>query len=132
MLTRLCSDALAASTVKIQARDVVATWKILVSLGLSPIVYAIYGTIAVLLSFKYGLPLRYKLWIPVFLTIAIPSIGYSALKFGEVGMDIYKSLRPLAVSLWPGNSKEILRLRQMRAELSEELSDLVECVPLPN
>lgn len=111
---------------KIQARDVVATWKILVSLGLSPIVYAIYGTIAVLLSFKYDLPLRYKLWIPIFLTIAIPSIGYSALKFGEVGMDIYKSLRPLTISLLPGSQKYIDRLQQMRAELSQELSDLVE------
>lgn len=95
-------------------------------MGLSPIVYAIYGTIAVILAWKYELPLRYKLWIPIFLTIAIPSIGYSALKFGEVGVDIYKSLRPLFISLIPGNQESLDKLRQMRAELSQELSDLVE------
>lgn len=109
-----------------QARDVVATWKILVSLGMAPLVYAVYGTIAVILAFKYGLPLRYKLCIPIFLTIAIPSIGYSALKFGETGMDIYKSLRPLFLSLMPGNQRYLDNLRQMRLDLSKELSDLVE------
>lgn len=84
------TEALAASTVKLAGRDVVATWKILVSLGMAPIVYTIYGIISVVLAFKYGLSLKYKLLLPLALAIALPSIGYSALKFGETGMDIYK------------------------------------------
>ena len=90
LLKWLFAEALAASTVKLAGRDVVATWKILVSLGMAPIVYTIYGIISVVLAFKYGLSLKYKLLIPLFLAIVIPSIGYSALKFGETGMDIYK------------------------------------------
>jgi glycerol-3-phosphate O-acyltransferase/dihydroxyacetone phosphate acyltransferase len=84
------AEALAASTVKVAARDVVATWKILVSLGMSPLVYTIYGCIALWLAFKYQLRLRYKIGLPFFMAVALPSIGYSALKFGEVGMDVYK------------------------------------------
>ena len=57
---------------------------------MAPIVYTIYGIISVVLAFKYGLSLKYKLLLPLALAIALPSIGYSALKFGETGMDIYK------------------------------------------
>ena len=89
-MSLLTTEALAASTVKLAGRDVVATWKILVSLGMAPIVYTIYGIISVVLAFKYGLSLKYKLLLPLALAIALPSIGYSALKFGETGMDIYK------------------------------------------
>jgi glycerol-3-phosphate O-acyltransferase/dihydroxyacetone phosphate acyltransferase len=84
------AEALAASTVKLEGRDVLATWKVLVSLGMAPVLYTLYLAIAVSLSFKYGLPLKYKIWVPIWTIFALPAIGYSALKFGEVGMDLYK------------------------------------------
>jgi glycerol-3-phosphate O-acyltransferase/dihydroxyacetone phosphate acyltransferase len=57
---------------------------------MSPLVYTIYGCIALWMTFKYQLRLRYKIGLPFFMAVALPSIGYSALKFGEVGMDVYK------------------------------------------
>ena len=37
------SEALAASVVKVAGRDVLATWKILISLGVAPVIYAFYA-----------------------------------------------------------------------------------------
>ncbi|MBW0505626.1 hypothetical protein O181_045341 [Austropuccinia psidii MF-1] len=118
-------EALAASTVKIAGRDVLATWKVLVSLGLAPPLYITYVAIAISLGLKYNVPRKYIAWTPLAMLLALPSIGYSALKFGEVGMDVYKSLRPLLLSL-NGNQKQLERVRKMRNSLQEELHSVIE------
>ncbi|CAH7666101.1 hypothetical protein PPACK8108_LOCUS422 [Phakopsora pachyrhizi] len=118
-------EALEASTVKIAGRDVLATWKVLVSLGLAPPLYITYVAIAVTFSLKYNVLRKYVLWTPLAMLIALPSIGYSALKFGEVGMDVYKSLRPLLLSIL-GDKKQLERVRKMRTELQEELHSVIE------
>lgn len=81
---------MAASTVKLEGRDVLATWKILVSLGMAPVLYLFYAGFATYLAYRYNLPRKYKLWMPIWTLAALPGVAYSALKFGEVGMDIYK------------------------------------------
>ena len=86
------SEALAASTVKIKGNDVLATWKVLVALAGAPALYSIYAGGATVLAFKYDLPPKYKLWAPIATMAGLPLIGYSALKFGEVGVDVYKSV----------------------------------------
>lgn len=84
------AEALAASTVKIKGNDVLATWKVLVALAGAPTLYSIYAIGAVVLAFKLNLDFKYKLWAPIATILGLPIIGYSALKFGEVGMDVYK------------------------------------------
>ena len=85
------SEALAASTVKIEARDVVGTWKVLVSLAVVPALYLIYTGVALWLCNRYGLAPGWRWWHLVMLMFfLLPSIGYSALKFGEAGMDVLK------------------------------------------
>ncbi|KAG0141415.1 hypothetical protein CROQUDRAFT_292770 [Cronartium quercuum f. sp. fusiforme G11] len=118
-------EALAASTVKIAGRDVLATWKVLVSLGLAPPLYITYVAIAISLALKYDIPRKYVVWTPLAMLVALPSIGYSALKFGEVGMDVYKSLRPLLLSLLI-NQKQLDKIKRMREELQEELHSVIE------
>lgn len=122
---RKAREALAASSVKIAGRDVLATWKVLVSLGLAPPLYIIYVSFAIWLAVKYDVPRKYITWIPMGMLFALPSIGYSALKFGEVGMDVYKSLRPLLLSL-SGDQKQLERVRKMRSELQAELHAVIE------
>lgn len=119
-------EALAASTVKIQGRDVLATWKVLVSLAVVPLLYLGYTAIATIVVFKYDLFPEWRRYLPLILMCALPSLGYSALKFGEAGMDVAKSLRPLFLSLWPGNQREVNKLRVMREGLSNELSDVID------
>lgn len=84
------AEALAASTVKLEGRDVLATWKVLVSLGIAPIIYSFYLGLVIFWTFRYNAPLEYKIIAPVATIFALPAIGYSALKVGEVGMDLYK------------------------------------------
>ena len=84
------AEALAASTVKIAGRDVLATWKVLVALAGAPSLYTVYAINAVVLAHKLGLPYKYKVLAPVATFAGLPVIGFAALRFGEVGMDVYK------------------------------------------
>ncbi|BEI83697.1 hypothetical protein CcaverHIS002_0403010 [Cutaneotrichosporon cavernicola] len=118
-------EALAASTVKIQARDVLATWKVLVSLAITPLLYLVYALAAQVIAYKYDLIPEYRRYLPLFMFAFLPSLGYSALKFGEAGMDVFKSLRPLFLSVWPWNHHEIDTLRTMREELSEDINEVI-------
>ena len=119
-------EALAASTVKIQGRDVLATWKVLVSLAVVPLLYVGYTFAAVILSYKYNLSAGKRYWVPLVTLCSLPCLGYSALKFGEAGMDVAKSLRPLFLSLWPGNQREVDRLRSMREAITNDMNDIID------
>ncbi|GAA5938398.1 hypothetical protein JCM3775_000881 [Rhodotorula graminis] len=119
-------EALAASSVKIAGRDVLATWKVLVALGGAPALYSVYAVNAVVLAHKLALPASYRFWAPFATFAGLPLIGVAALKFGEVGMDVYKSLRPLVLSLVPGKEPQLMRVQRMREELASELNLLVD------
>ncbi|QIW99423.1 hypothetical protein AMS68_004941 [Peltaster fructicola] len=123
-------EALAASTVKIKAKDVVATWKILVSLALGPtldIIYTIIGTYWTHVDRVGGLvPLWMPLWlVATLLLIIFPMVCFAALRFGEIGMDIFKSLRPLVLCLQPTSSNTLVKLRARRTQLQEEITQIV-------
>lgn len=122
--------ALAGSTVKIQGKDVIATWKLLVSLAFAPVLYNFYTCVAAYLVYKDGLGGRVPEWVPiwgVFLAgwVIFPTITFAALRFGEVGMDILKSLRPLALCINPTSSYNISQLRERRHQLSAQITDII-------
>jgi len=83
-------EALAASTVKVAGRDVLGSWKVLISLGAAPLLYSLYAFMATVVMVRAGAPLKYRLWTPFIVVSALPFIGYAALKFGEAGMDVLK------------------------------------------
>lgn len=83
-------EALAASTVKVAGKDVIASWKILISLGLAPLLYTLYAVLAAITARRAGLPWKVVVATPFLFTSAAPFIGYAALKFGEAGMDVFK------------------------------------------
>lgn len=123
-------EALAASTVKLQGRDVMATWKLLVALALAPILYNFYTILLTYWTYRNRVQGYVPEWVPlwgVFLFgyIFFPAITFAALRFGEVGMDIVKSLRPLVLSLNPTSSNAIVKLRETRKQLSAEVTDLI-------
>jgi len=76
--------------VKIHGRDVVASWKVLISLGITPVLYSFYAIIATTIVIKANAPLKWKLLTPPLTITALPAIGYAALQFGEAGMDLLK------------------------------------------
>lgn len=123
-------EALAGSTVKIQGRDVMATWKILVSMGLAPIMYNMYAVL-VTLKFRsdrlWGYMPEWINWYMVYAAawVFFATITFAALRFGEVGMDIIKSLRPLVLCLNPASSFSIQQLKERREQLSQEVTDVI-------
>ncbi|KAG6009852.1 hypothetical protein E4U21_000954 [Claviceps maximensis] len=122
--------ALAGSTVKVRGRDVMATWKILVAMVLAPTVYHIYSIIIVFKIWQDGLWGHVPSWVPLWLAYiaiwpAMIGITFAALRFGEVGMDIFKSLRPLVLCVVPSSDFNIHTLRLSRAELSAQVTELI-------
>ncbi|KAK7203681.1 hypothetical protein BZA70DRAFT_297005 [Myxozyma melibiosi] len=121
------AQALKASTVKVQARDVIATWKILVALGLAPALYWVYALLATWITWKYNLVPQFRpIWlVTLFFLILFPMITYAALRIGEIGMDIFKSLKPLVTCLNPNKTTSLAKLRITREELSKEVTEMI-------
>lgn len=122
--------ALKTSIVKINATDVLASWKVLVALFFAPLCYFIYSILGTCLAIKYN-------WLPSFLPVvmSVPILfcsiwltlvlaTFSALKMGENGMDVFKSIAPLYLSLVSSN-KELSELREERDKLSLEVTEIV-------
>lgn len=118
-------EALANSIVKIKANDVVATWKILVGMVIAPLVYSFYATIVTWYCYHYKIfshLANYVLsWLSLYMLGVL--VTYAALITGEQGVDLFKSIRPLYLSLTSGSS--IRELKKQRNELSEEITYLV-------
>ncbi|KAF9264708.1 glycerol-3-phosphate O-acyltransferase [Marasmius fiardii PR-910] len=118
-------EALAKSTVKIAAKDVIATWKVLISLGVAPLLYSFYAILATLVMVRAKAPMKWRVMTPFVLFLVLPIMNLAALKFGEAGMDVLKSLRPLIVALIPGQQRSLDRLKNMRVQLSNEVASLI-------
>ena len=123
-------EALAASTVKLQGRDVMATWKLLVSMAIAPSLYVFYSALLTYWTYRNRVQGHVPPWVPLWF-IPIPSIimsisiTFAALRFGEIGMDIVKSLRPLVLSLNPTSANTFHRLREERFKLSQSVTELI-------
>ena len=123
-------EALAASTVKLEGRDVVATWKLLVALAFAPLLYLFYAVLLAYWTYRNRVQGYMPDWVPLWLVVTasfifFPAITFAALRFGETGMDILKSLRPLVLSLNPTSANTLFKLRQKRKQLSAEVTDVI-------
>ncbi|KAJ1909358.1 Glycerol-3-phosphate/dihydroxyacetone phosphate acyltransferase [Tieghemiomyces parasiticus] len=134
---RKAREALAKSTVKIEGRDVLATWKILVCLVFFPTLYLTYAacavywrvtrpawftssSLAVLRAVGAGPPV----YAALLTLISLPVLSFACLWFGESGLDIYRSIRPLfLVQLLGADSAR--QLARRREALSDDVTDLI-------
>lgn len=122
--SRKAEEALAGSTVKVKANDVVATWKILIAMVFAPLVYSFYACIGTWWCYRHNVLENHRLvaiWLLLYLCGVL--ITYSALVTGEQGMDIFKSIRPLYLSITSGSS--ITELKKQRQEVSQDITNLV-------
>lgn len=123
-------EALAASTVKLEGRDVVATWKLLVALAFAPLLYIYYTVLLTYWTYRNRVQGYMPDWVPLFLVVVFgfvffPAITFAALRFGETGMDILKSLRPLVLSLNPTSANTLFKLREKRKQLSAQVTEVI-------
>lgn len=123
-------EALAASTVKLQGRDVMATWKLLIALAFAPALYAFYTAVFTYWAYRNRIQGVVPEWVPLWLIVLIgmvlfPTVTFAALRIGEVGMDIIKSLRPLILSLNPSSANTLVKLRAKRAMLAQQVDEAI-------
>lgn len=122
-------EALAASSVKLQGHDVVATWKLLVALAFAPLLYTFYTVLLTYWTYRNRVQGYVPQWVPLWLMVIFgfvffPAVTFAALRIGEVGMDIIKSLRPLVLLLNPA-SNQLVKLRARRNQLSAKVTELI-------
>lgn len=60
------------------------------SLGVTPFLYGIYAITIGMYARHVDAPLIWQFAIPLVVLIALPCIGFAALKFGEAGFDVLK------------------------------------------
>ncbi|WFD44187.1 hypothetical protein MPSI1_002853 [Malassezia psittaci] len=124
---RKAKQALAASQVKVYGRDVLATWKILVSLGVTPVLYAGYTALATWYVRRHtNFSALHKRMAPYYTMALLPIISFSTVKFAEVGLDVYKSLPPLFFSLLPEQRRVMTQLQEERAKLTTQIYGIIE------
>jgi glycerol-3-phosphate O-acyltransferase/dihydroxyacetone phosphate acyltransferase len=123
-------EALAASNVKVQARDVMATWKLLVAMVAAPVAYAWYIIIG-LYWYRYNncngyLPEGiHKRYLIIAQLVFYVTVTYGALRFGEVAMDILKSLGPLWKATKPFANRELAKLQDRREHLAKRVNEII-------
>ncbi|RAR06957.1 ctr1 suppressor protein [Stemphylium lycopersici] len=110
-------EALAASNVKVQARDVMATWKLLVAMAAAPAAYACCNG-----YLPDGIQKR---WLILPQLVVYVTLTYGALRFGEVAMDILKSLGPLWKMMNPFSNSELVKLQERRENLAQRVNDII-------
>ena len=69
-----------------------ATWKVLVSLGVAPVLYSVYAILVTMVAIRAKVPMKWRIMSPFLVFVVLPFMNYAALKFGEAGMDVLKSV----------------------------------------
>lgn len=125
---RKAQEALRTSTVKVKGTDVIATWKLLVTLAVAPFLFTLYTIAGTLLVYRSGYITGWKFWLVPFIIgwFIIPFLSWASLMLGESGMDILKSLRPLWLSLLPWESNSLFLLKRERKDLVRRIHALVD------
>lgn len=112
--------ALASSSVKIKANDVLATWKILIAMGIAPLLYTFWSILITFYMSGHG---RNNIVIFGCSYALCVGVTYSALIVGDIGVDLLKSLRPLYLSLTSPTG--LKKLHAERRALSERITEIV-------
>ncbi|KAI8388144.1 uncharacterized protein BYT42DRAFT_492044, partial [Radiomyces spectabilis] len=118
-------EALAGSMVKIAAKDVIATWKIIVAAFAAPMLYAAYTAIyiAYLIKHRPTMSTRSKMIRAAISWIMQPLMHYVLMRLGDSGRDIYKSIKPLFLAIRNPECGKLLQA--FRSELSRDITEFV-------
>lgn len=111
--------ALAASKVKILARDVMLSEKIVFSIVCVPTLWFIYGALLVILTNLDGPSITLAV-------LSMPLFSYLGVVATEAGMIGMKDLRPPFMYLFPSTRRRLQKLPIVRKELQRDLRQLIK------
>mmetsp|Transcript_49805 Transcript_49805/g.115634 ORF Transcript_49805/g.115634 Transcript_49805/m.115634 type:complete len:685 (-) Transcript_49805:96-2150(-) len=112
-------NALRASTVKLAARDVVLSYKIIYVLVFVPVLYLLYGVLICCFS-------PFSPATSVLVLASLPVLGYLGMKASEQGIRAYADIVPLFMRLLPSARAEQDALPARRAKLQRRLHHAVK------
>lgn len=122
-------QALLTSTVKIKAKDVIGTWKIIVALVLAPVIYSFWAAVATYILCGYA----WMSSVPVWLMFVVcygwgVFTTYASLRTGEIGIDYYKLLKPLLylMLLHHMDLIQIEEIKQTRRNLAQQVLEFCD------
>lgn len=117
-------ESLKASNVKIAARDVLASWKVLTALTIVPLLLCIYPLIVATTAWLW---LGYS-WLTVWGNFVIlqPVMMWSAVRLVETGGPIFRSIQPLYIAVTSTERQHTQALREDRENLRTEIRSLVD------
>ena len=117
-------QALAGSSVKISGRDVLATWKLMVSFFAAPCLWMFYTFISGVLAEMAGLNLYWQRECMLLTFFFFPLLSFALIFFSEAFFTLARSLVPLAMlSCRPGYADEITSQREALASAMGDLLD---------
>ncbi|CAM9404405.1 unnamed protein product [Chrysoparadoxa australica] len=111
--------ALAGSVVKITARDVMMSKKIIISIVMVPLLWLTYALLLFLFT-------SWNTSTKVLVVLCMPIFSYCGVMATEAGMVDVKDLKPLIMRLRPKMRREMMQLPQQRAALQKELREFIE------
>ncbi|KAJ3297577.1 hypothetical protein HK104_000375 [Borealophlyctis nickersoniae] len=119
------AEAKATSSVKIEGRDVVATWKVLTTVFLVPVFWTFYTFCSFLIAFfAYGFTAKQSFHICLVVSAILPFLTWATIRCYDHGIDVLKSFRPLTMTLVSKSSAQ--QLRDLRQELRASVVHVVE------
>lgn len=110
---------LKASRVKIQAKDVLLSKKIIFSLVAVPVLWIFYGLLLILFT-------NWKVQTIVVVILSFPFFSYLGVMAVEAGMTDIKDLRPAILRLMPAFKTQAIALPRLRQQLQEDVRQLVK------
>lgn len=119
MLKREEKKALAGSKVKIHARDVMMSEKIIFSIVMVPTLWFIYGVSLVLFTNLDGPSI-------VLAYFSMPLFSYIGVMSTEAGLIDWKDLRPHVMRLYPSTRRRLQQLPAIRKSLQKDLRMFVK------
>lgn len=117
-------EALASSTVKIKARDVVSSWKVIIALVVTPILHIIYATIASVTIYAKTKNIMLTIITPFVCIIVLFLVSYYSVIVGTYAGDVYRSLRPLTLAII--GRVNVKQLSIIRGNLTKDITELIE------
>jgi glycerol-3-phosphate O-acyltransferase/dihydroxyacetone phosphate acyltransferase len=116
-------EALKTSTVKVQAKDVLASWKVITSLSLVPLTLVVYPILSALAGYWLG-------YSPLVtwgnFAVLQPVMMWAGVRATETGMHIIRSLKPLFLAVTDASGGELAAVRAVREQLRLRVRKLVD------
>lgn len=112
-----------ASSVKIDGKDVISTWKVLVAIVLLPIIYGFYSVVLLFLFpvKRSGALSTVVTFLAFFYSFML--VSFLTIRLSEKFFDSYHAIKPLILSML--NPQRCVILRQVRHSLREQINLIV-------